>query len=401
MSFRGRLLILHRWLGIGLAAFVVLAGLTGSLLAFHHEIDAFVVPELHRVAPQGSRASLDAAAERIERERPGLVVGYFVLSPDPAASIRVVMNTRAAAEEGRLDRKGAENVEVYLDPYGGQILGERRWGEVGAGRAHWVPMLYRLHMSLFLHEVGQWITAIVALLWIAALAMGVILALPRLRLLGKALRVKWQSNRARTFFDMHRAAGLLVGWLLAVIAFTGMYMNLPTEVTEPVLTTFSSFSERPKSIRDRGAPRDESWRIGWDEALTRARQIEPVNALAVFGRVESRGHYQLRFLAPDDIVDAGTRRVYISGRDGAVLGRIDELRGTAADFFRIWQFPLHSGQGFGLPGRVVICVAGLLPLLFAFTGVWLWRRRVKARRGTATARGAPAGLRRDAPRQTF
>ena len=380
MSNRGRLLVVHRWLGIGLAAFVVLAGLTGSLLAFHHEIDAFLVPELHRVAPRASRAGFDAAAAKIELERPGLVIGYFVLSPDPAASVRVVMNTRAAAEEGRLDRKGADNAEVYLDPYSGQILGERRWGEVGMGRAHWVPMLYRLHMSLFLHETGQWITAIVAFLWIAALIIGVVVALPRLRLLGKALRVKWQSGPARTLFDVHRAGGLVLGWLLVVIAFTGMYMNLPPDVTEPVLTTFSSFSERPKPVRNRGAPRDESWSVGWDEALSRARQVEPVNALAVFGRVESRGYYQLRFLAPDDIVDAGTRRVYVSGRDGALLGRIDELRGTAADLFRIWQFPLHSGQGFGLPGRVAICALGLAPLLLAATGLWLWLRRRAVRR---------------------
>lgn len=380
MSVRSRLLVVHRWLGIGLAAFVVLAGLTGSMLAFHHEIDALLVPELHRVTPQGLRASLDAAAANIERERPGLVVGYFVLSPHPAASVRVIMNTRAAAEEGRLDRKGAENAEVYLDPYSGQVLGERRWGEIGVGRAHWVPMLYRLHMSLFLQETGQWITAIVAMLWIAALVMGVVLALPRLRLLGKALRVKWESSRARTFFDLHRAAGLVLGWLLVVMGFTGMYMNLPPDVTEPVLTTFSSFSERPKPVRERDAPRDQSWRIGWDEALARARQVEPVNALAVFGRVESRGYYQLRFLAPSDIVDAGTRRVYISGRDGALLGRIDELRGTAADLFRIWQFPLHSGQGFGMPGRIIVCFLGFAPTLLAGTGLWLWLRRRGLRR---------------------
>lgn len=392
MSVRSRLLVVHRWLGISLAAFVVLAGLTGSLLAFHHEIDAFLVPELHRVAPQASRASLDAAAVKIERERPGLVVGYFVLSPDPAASVRVVMNTRAAAEEGRLDRKGAKNAEVYLDAYSGQVLGERRWGEVGAGREHWVPMLYRLHMSLFLQETGQWITAVVAMLWIAALVMGVVLALPRLRLrlLGKALRVKWESSRARTFFDVHRAVGLVLGWLLVVIAFTGMYMNLPPDVTEPVLTTFSSFSERPKPVRERGAPRVASWRIGWDEALFRARQVEPVNALAVFGRVESRGYYQLRFLAPDDIVDAGTRRVYISGRDGALLGRIDELRGTWADLFRIWQFPLHSGQGFGMPGRMAVCVLGFAPLLLAGTGLWLWSRRRALRRELVNAPEADA-----------
>jgi uncharacterized iron-regulated membrane protein len=380
LSARHVLLRVHRYAGAALAAFIVLAGLTGSLLAFHHEIDAWLVPELHRVQPGPGRASLDAAAARIESDRPGLVVGYFVMSPDPAASVRVVMNTRAAAEAGRLDRKAAENAEVYLDPYSGRVLGERRWGEVGATRAHLVPMLYRLHMSLFLEGAGQWITAGVGLALIAMLVLGTILALPRLRLLGKALRVRWDSSRARAFFDVHRAAGLSLGWLLAVIAFTGTYMNLPAEVTEPVVTSISPFTERPKAVRARSAPREESWRIGWDEAVAHARAVEPVNTLAVLGRVESRGYYQLRFLAPDDIVDAGTRRVYVSGRDGAVLGRIDELRGTPADFFRIWQFPLHSGQGFGMPGRVAICAAGLLPLLFAFTGLWLWRRRVKLRR---------------------
>lgn len=367
---------------------MVLAGVTGTLLAFHHEIDALLVPELHRVTPAATRASFDEAARRIEAGRPGLVVGYFVLSPDPASSTRVVMNTRAAAEAGRLDRKAAGHSEFYLDPYTGRILGERRWGELGTSRAHWVPMLYRLHMSLFLQEAGQWITALAALAWIAALGMGLVLAVPRLRLLGKALRVKWDSSRARAYFDLHRAAGVGLGWLLAVMAFTGMYMNLPAEVTEPVVTAFSPFTERPKAVRQPGAPRDQSWLIGWDEALARARAVEPAHALAVFGRVESRGYYQLRFLAPDDIVDAGTRRVYVSGRDGAVLGRIDELRGTAADFFRIWQFPLHSGQGFGLPGRVLVCALGLVPLLLAATGLWLWLRRRRLRRSAPAPHAA-------------
>ena len=385
MSVRHRLLRLHRYAGAALAAFVVLAGLTGSLLAFHHEIDAWLVPELHRVRAETSRASLDDIAERVEAGMPGLVVGYFVMSPDPESSVRVVMNTRAAAEAGRLDRKAAGQAEAYVDPYTGALLGERRWGEFGATRAHLVPMLYRLHMSLFLEDAGQWITATVAAVWILTLGLGAVLAAPRLRALGRALRVKWRASRARLFFDLHRAAGLTLGWLLVVIAFTGMYMNLPPAVTEPVVTAVSGFTERPASVRERGAPRDANWRVGWDGALARAREVEPAKTLAVFGRVESRGYYQLRFLAPDDIVDAGTRRVFVSGKDGAVLGRFDDRQGTAADLFRIWQFPLHSGQGFGMPGRIAICAAGLLPLLFAFTGIWLWRRRVSLRRAAALA----------------
>lgn len=380
MTLRSRLLRTHRWLGIILAGFLVLAGLTGSFLAFHHEIDAWMAPELHRVPASAARASLDDVAARIEARHPGLVVGYFVFKPDPGASARVVMNTREAAQGGRLDREAAGQLEIFVDPYSGRLLGERRFGEIGLARAQLVPMVYRLHMSLFLQEVGQWITALIALAWIATIVMGTVLALPRLRLLGKALRVRWDSSRARVYFDVHRATGLSLGWLLVVTAFTGMYMNLPVEVTEPVVTTFSSFTERPKQVRVRNASRDQSWLIGWDEALVRARAVETASALAVFGRVESRGFYQLRFLAPDDIVDAGTRRVYVSGADGEVLGRIDELQGTAADLFRIWQFPLHSGQGFGLPGRLLVCALGLVPALLAATGLWLWLRRRQLRR---------------------
>ena len=385
MTWRSRLLRVHRWAGILLAGFLVLAGLTGSFLAFHHEIDAWLAPGLHRVPASDARASLDDVAARIEARHPGLVVGYFVFTPDKAVSMRVVMNTRAAAQAGRLDRAGAGELEVFADPHSGRVLGERRFGELGLTRAHLVPMVYRLHMSLLMGSAGQWITATVALAWLATIFLGIYLAVPRLRLLGTAIAVKWRARRARVYFDLHRATGLAAGWLLAVIAFTGMYMNLPAGVTDPVVTSVSRFSERPKAVGDRGAPRSDSWRIGWDEALARARAIEPENVLAVFGRVESRGYYQLRFLAPDDIVDAGTRRVFVSGRDGTVLGRFDDLRGSGADLFRIWQFPLHSGQGFGMPGRIAICVAGLLPMLFSFTGWWLWRRRAVLRRAMPPA----------------
>lgn len=374
-------------MGIALAAFVALAGVTGSFLAFHHEIDAALTPELHRVTPGSARASLDEIAARAEARHAHLVVGYLVFTADPRASVRVVMNTRAAAEAGRLDREAAGHLELYADPYSGAILGERRWGETGATRAHLVPMIYRLHMSLFLGTAGQWITAVVALFLMVSIGLGMVLALPRLRLLGRAFTVKWRAGRARAFFDLHRTSGLAAGLLLVVLAFTGLYMNVPS-VVEPAVAAISPFTPRPDSVRRPGAPREQSWRIGWDAAYASARRAQPEHHLAVFGRVEARGYYQLRFMPPDDIVDAGTIRIFVDGRDGRVLGRFEDLKGTAGDLIRIWQFPLHSGQGFGLPGRILVCILGLVPPLLAATGLWLWlrRRRLRAIALAATPR---------------
>ena len=82
MSVRKKLLQIHRWTGIALAALLVIAGITGSLLSFHHEIDALLNPGLHRIELATKRAALDSIAKTIEAKYPGLVVGYFLFPGD-------------------------------------------------------------------------------------------------------------------------------------------------------------------------------------------------------------------------------------------------------------------------------------------------------------------------------
>ena len=122
--------------------------------------------------------------------------------------------------------------------------------------------------------------------------------------------------------------------------------------------------------------------------MRRARAAHAVDPIAGVGRIESRGYYQVRFMPAGDIMDSGTIRVFINGRNGAVLGKFDHREGTVGDKIRIWQFPLHSGQGFGMPGRVLICIVGLVPSLLAVTGIWLWLRRRRHRRLASHAREA-------------
>ena len=380
MTIRKNLLLIHRWLGIALAMLLVVTGVTGSMLAFHHEIDALLNPDLHRTEPKTQRVALDGIAKTIETKYPQLVVGYFLFADDPGSSIHVIMNTRDAAVAGRLDRDSPRPTEIYADPYNGQLLGERNWGEIGSTRAHIMPMIYRLHMSLFLDKTGQWITAIVAAIWIVGIFIGMFLAVPRLNLLRKSFTVKWQASRARVLFDLHRTVGLASGLILIVTAVTGLYMNLPT-VVEPALAAVAPFTERPASLRPAGAQGlEQVWKIGWDEAIAKARAVHAVDPIAGVGKIEARGYYQVRFLPPGDIMDSGTIRVFIDGHNGEVVGKFDHRTGTVGDKIRIWQFPLHSGQGFGMPGRVLVCIIGLIPPLLAVTGIWLWLRRRSLRR---------------------
>jgi uncharacterized iron-regulated membrane protein len=75
----------------------------------------------------------------------------------------------------------------------------------------------------------------------------------------------------------------------------------------------------------------------------------------------------------------GATVVWVDQYRGDILHRRDPRTISAGDTYLLWQFPLHSGEAFGLPGRLIILLSGLsLPLLYA-TGLWIWWRKRGAR----------------------
>ncbi|MGH8611842.1 MAG: PepSY domain-containing protein [Gammaproteobacteria bacterium] len=50
-AVRPALVLLHRYVGLVMAGFLLIAGLTGSLLAWNDELEAVLSPQLFRAAP--------------------------------------------------------------------------------------------------------------------------------------------------------------------------------------------------------------------------------------------------------------------------------------------------------------------------------------------------------------
>ena len=68
-----------------------------------------------------------------------------------------------------------------------------------------------------------------------------------------------------------------------------------------------------------------------------------------------------------------------SAYSGEVLTLRDPGRQSAGDTFLDWQHPLHNGEAFGLPGRILACIAGLLPTLLWVTVLMRWLHKHRAR----------------------
>ena len=89
---------LHRYVGLAMAAFLIIEGVTGSLIAFRSDLSALLDPRFlaSPPAPDAKRLDLAALAERAEALAPKAQVAYFASNRDDQAVLRV-----AAAQGSR------------------------------------------------------------------------------------------------------------------------------------------------------------------------------------------------------------------------------------------------------------------------------------------------------------
>ncbi len=171
--------------------------------------------------------------------------------------------------------------------------------------------------------------------------------------------------------------------MLFVIGFTSVYLNLRVEVFTPAVEVFSSVTRDPiQKARALPQPLAQAG-VDWDRAVVLAQA-----ALVKNGGPETqpdgisldykKGIYRIRFHSDRDIAYYGDTRVFIDATTGESRGILRRGDGTAGDTLMMWQYPLHSGQAFGLAGRIVVFLAGLATALLSATGVVVWwskRRR--------------------------
>jgi uncharacterized iron-regulated membrane protein len=199
---------LHRWLGLVAGILLCIAGLTGSILVFWHEIDeAVIAARFGRVIPGDTKASLEAIANTVKTTYAS--TGYHLSDLGcPAASDQPCMLS--------LVNSADKYLEVFVNPYTGQVMGERNWD------TSWAGMIFNLHVALFAGNIGVIIMGIVALVTVILSLTGIILW-PGWRKLAAGFKIKWNAHLKRRNFDLHKVAGIITAIFLAAIGFTGFW----------------------------------------------------------------------------------------------------------------------------------------------------------------------------------
>jgi uncharacterized iron-regulated membrane protein len=308
---RNTFVLFHRWAGLFIAVFLFVAGLTGAVISWDHELDEWLNPHLYDAPAQSSGkplAPLELLA-KVEAADPRVKVTFLPLHHEEGHNTEIGVQPRVDPETGEL--YPIDYNQAFVDPATGNIVGKRFWGAISLDTENLLPFLYKLHYSMHIPDVanidrwGVWFMGIVGIVWLFDCFVGFYLTLParvrrngatRVVAEGEALleeplpdaarrswwqrwKPAWQIKRGASAYrfnlDLHRAFGLWLWAMLFIIAFTSVSMNLGTEVVRPILNSISkltpdAFDDRAPTPLNKPIAADVSFATAIDTAKTEA-----------------------------------------------------------------------------------------------------------------------------------
>lgn len=377
---------LHRWIGLSVAGFLVIIGLTGSVLPFWEEINHWLTPDLYPGPQQGARMDIAALARRAESIVP------------QARAVSVNLAYPGSASILMLPREGAAQLDfefLHLDPIDGHERGRVTWHYLPRRQSDIMPFIYGVHMYLAAPGVGDWILGVVALLWTVDCFIAFYLTLPaggdrtRKSFLARwkpSWMVKLKSSFYRLNFDLHRAGGLWLWTFLLIFAWSSVYFTMPTVYTGVTNCLFGYVDTNPTPVTPSA---NDVAPMSWEAALATGERLMSAKAqersividrpIALDYLAES-GVYEYRAHSSRDIgVRSGATTVLFDARSGELRAFKSPSGEQTGNTITSWLVALHTADVFGLPYRIFICLLGLIIVMLSATGVYIWWKKRRAR----------------------
>jgi uncharacterized iron-regulated membrane protein len=379
------LVFFHRYVGLAMAGFLAIAGLTGAPLAFFEEIDGWLNPAFYNAPAQGEPLDLATLVDRTAQELPGQAVVYVETHGEVGHPALVVTTpSDPTAHDWH-----------YLDPVSGKALASRRWSEHALTAESVMPFLYEFHHDLTLPgTIGVTLMGVIAILWVIDCLIAPFLTFPGGRPFWGKWKQAWAFKRRpapyRFALDLHRAGSLWLWALLLPVAVSSVAMNLPEQVFRPMVNLVSPVE--PHVWYERGDLTPEALgtpKLTTAEIIPIAQQAaqtlgvtEP--ATAVFFSPE-RNYFSVGF-GDEHGSPLGAAWLYFEGTTGTLIRQTLPGQGTAGEIFIQLQEPIHGGRIGGLAGRIIIALLGLFVCAASLTGVLIWWKKLQARRATKKRR---------------
>ena len=377
MVFKKILFQLHWFFGITAGLVLALMGVTGALYSFQEEILLAINPQMV-VSQPGPVLAPGELVERLQAQ--GLSVSGLYVDTEGGQPTRVFLTPAPGERRGGIR---------FVDPYTAESLGEPRG-------LQFFGLMLQLHRFLAMGQSGRQITGACTIALVFFCLSGLYLRWPRRVWSWRAwLTFDW-AKKGRAFnWDLHSVVGTWCLPLYLCAALTGLYWSYDW---------YRSGLEGLLSDKPRAAG-EERGRRG---PPPQGQAMPPVDYAKLWQGIQRTAGDKLGVYSLQLPSTAGqSARVFFMLRDAEHTRAFDQMQldpmtGEAKQVERYADksfkarllasvYALHTGEYFGMTGRILMMVASLLMPLFFVTGLLLYLDRRRKKRAALAARQALAG----------
>ncbi|HWF67686.1 MAG TPA: PepSY-associated TM helix domain-containing protein [Acidobacteriaceae bacterium] len=343
---------LHLYTALVVGLFIVILGVTGSIIAFEAELDVLFNPSLFKVQPGPKPLPVSDVFGALKAAYPHQKFGSLYLPSAPDRSYNYTSYN-----------KGAHNTQIFVNGYTGKIIGTRSLPTM-------LGNIHQLHMRLLMPPaIGKDITLIASFVLLWLVGSGIYLWWPL-----KRVKVKWGASLRRVAFDLHSTVGIFAALFLFVLALTGIFVHFD-ESLDIHLNKMAHVAEPARMLPSRVEPGVAP--ISPDEAIATAKAALPgTKPNVIFLPVGPKGAYRVNMYYPEDLT--GNRSWVIidqySGKQLFVESSRTAVFGTKAI---IENRAIHTGQIYGYPTKILMSLASLITVLMTITGYYMWWKKLK------------------------
>ena len=375
--FKKVLFQLHWLFGISAGLVLALMGVTGALYSFQDEILQAINP--HQVLSQpGPVLEPGELVERLQAQ--GLSVSGLYVDTEGAQPTRVFLTPPPGERRGGIR---------FVDPYTGESLGEPRG-------LQFFGLMLQLHRFLAMGQSGRQITGACTIALVFFCLSGLYLRWPRQVWSWRAwLTFDW-AKKGRAFnWDLHSVVGTWCLPLYLCAALTGLYWS------------YDWYRSGLEGLLS-DAPRAAGEGRGRRSPPVAGQPMPPVDYTNLWQGIQRTAGDRLSAYSLQLPNAAGEpARVFFILRDAEHARafnqmQLDPLTGEARQVERYADksfkarllasvYALHTGEYFGMTGRILMMVASLLMPLFFVTGLLLYLDRRRKKRAALAARQALDG----------
>lgn len=363
-SFKKLINDIHLWLGLASGIVLFLVCLSGTILAFEHEIKDFFADDFVIEKTQNKEA-VSALVTALKDAEKGFVTGVTIAVEEEEP---YVFNVKKDLKE----RRGSK---VLVNPFSSEIKMVTK-----TSADAFLMSMFRLHRWLLLDsKIGRPIVGIATIIFLIISLSGLYLWFPKKlkwRNIKQGLKIKTKANWKRINHDLHNTLGFYACVFLIIMGITGLcwsfegYRNGLGDLIGAKIFNRSSPDFKMENNADNKV-------ISVDEAIKIAHKtLDYKGELSVTFPSKKNNYYSFRKTNEANFSPVTSDRMYVAA-SGEVLA-VDYFKDKPLNVqFASLIKPIHTGEIYGMFSKILYFIVCLIATSLPVTGTIIWINKMK------------------------